>query len=361
MTIRVLSIDGGGMRGIYSAQYMETLLQRYATTKGCGGLDLGKGFDLIVGTSTGAIIACALAHGVPLKQVVTLYQEHGRDIFPLKLPRSLCALAVQACRRPKYLSEGASALESALSGVFGATTIGQIWDQRSIALAVPAVQMSSHRAWVFKTPHLPNSRHRDNGYTLVEVCLATTAAPIFRSLARLSNPDTEGHHVFADGGLWANNPVVVGLIDALEMSRPGDVIEIYCLGTCPRPSGEHVQADELNRGLLQWRFGGDAAALALDAQEHAFDHMARMLSKHVDRQCRIVRLPHGNVTEEVMKCLDLDETREEAMEILINQAQTDAYETLSQCGDPANDDGQLMDSMLRRLPHMRTEPSPRQF
>ena len=356
MTIRVLSIDGGGMRGVYSAQYLETLMQRYATTKGSAGLDLGKGFDLIVGTSTGAIIACALACAVPLTQVVALYQERGPHIFPLKLPKSPRAALVQMCSRPRQLSRGASALKDALTGVFGSTTLAQVWDQRGIALAVPAVQMSRHRAWVFKTPHLGNSRHRDDGYSLVDVCLATTAAPIFRSLARLSNPDTAGHHVFADGGLWANNPVLVGLIDALEMTEPGGDIEIYCLGTCPRPSGELIEADDIDRGLLQWRFGGDAASLALDAQEHAFDHMARMLSKHVDRQCRIVRFPHGNVTEEVMKCLDLDETSRKAMDALIDQAQTDAYETLSQCGDGATGDGQLMDSMLRQLPDMHARP-----
>ena len=358
MAIRVLSIDGGGMRGIYSAQYLETLLQRYATTKGSAGLDLGRGFDLIVGTSTGAIIACALACGVPLKRVVTLYQEHGRSIFPLKLPKSLCAVAVQICCRPKYLSDGDSALKNALSGVFETTTLGQVWDQRGVALAVPAVHMARHRAWVFKTPHLDNSGHRDDGYSLVDICLAATAAPIFRSLARLPNPDTTGYHVFADGGLWANNPVLVGLIDALEMSNPGDAIEIYCLRTCPRPSGEQVQADELHRGIMQWRFGGNAAALALDAQEHAFDHMARMLSKHVNRRCRIVQFPYGNISEDVMKYLDLDETSEKAMGVLIEQAQTDAYDTLSQCKDHANDDGQLMASMLSQLPDIRAETGP---
>ena len=359
MTIRVLSIDGGGMRGIYSAQYMETLLRCYAETKGSAGLDLGRAFDLIVGTSTGAVIGCALAYGAPLKQVVALYQERGPQIFPLKLPSSPCAAILQMCRRPRYLAQGASALKDALSGVFGATTLSQIWCRRGIALAIPAVEMSRHRAWTFKTPHLRNSRHRDDGYSLVDVCLAATAAPIFRSLARPPNPGTTGHHVFADGGLWANNPVLVGLIEALELSGPSDAIELFCLGTCPRPSGEHVREHKLNRGLQQWKFGGEAVTLALDAQEHAFDHMARMLSKHVDRQCRIVRFPHGSVTGEMMKYLDLDETRDEAMAALIEQARTDAYETLSQCGDNADEDGQSIDSLLSQLPDMQVKPNHR--
>ena len=349
-TIHVLSIDGGGMRGVYSAQYLEALTQRYATTRGVERLDIGQGFDLIVGTSTGAIIACALAHRVPLEDVVSLYRERGTQIFPQKVPQNVCAALLKDWGRPKCLSKGAAALRAALTEVFQTTTLGEIWDRRGIALAVPAVEMFRHRAWVFKTPHLDNSRHRDDDYTLVDICLAATAAPIFRSLALLPNPDTYGRHVFADGGLWANNPVLVGLTDALEMSTPGDTIEIFCLGTCSPPGGEDIPEGKLDRPLRDWRFGADAATLALDAQEHAFDNLARMFAKHVNRECRIVRFPQGPVSGEVMKHLDLDETSEKGMNLLVNQAQTDVYQTLSQCGDPVNDNGQLMHSMLQRLP-----------
>ena len=349
-TIRVLSIDGGGMRGIYSAQYMETLIQRYATTKGSAGLDLARGFHLIVGTSTGAIIACALVHRVSLKRVVTLYQERGPQIFRQKVPNAPNAAALKRCLQPKHLSKGTSTLKAALTDIFQSTTLGEVWNRRHIALAVPAVEMFRHRAWVFKTPHLCNSRHRDDRYTLVDVCLAATAAPIFRSLALIPSPDSDGHHVFADGGLWANNPVLIGLIDALEMSKPGDCIEIYSLGTCPGPRGEYIEEGDIHRGLRQWGFGSKAAMLALDVQEHAFAEMARMLSKHVERKCRVIRFPHGPVTGEVMKYLDLDETSEKGMKVLIQQAQTDAYEALSQSGDAANEDGQLLHSMLDQLP-----------
>ena len=148
----------------------------------------------------------------------------------------------------------------------------------------------------------------------------------------------------------------IHLIEALELSGPGDAIELFCLGTCPRPSGEHVREGDLNRGLQQWKFGGDAVTLALDAQEQAFDHMARMLSKHVDRRCPIVRFPHGDVTAETMNYLDLDETRDEAMAALISQAETDAYATLSRFKDRTNSDGQLMKSLLNRLPDVQAEP-----
>lgn len=349
--MRVLSIDGGGMRGLYTASYLSSLAQRYATTRGVLGLDIGKGFDLIVGTSTGGMIGCALAAGVPLDRVAAIYREHGPEIFPLKLPNGIGVdLLAQLYQRPRALRAGANALCDSLHAELGDTTLADVWRDRGIALAIPAIEMSRHKSWVFKTPHLHNSRHRDDGYRLVDVCLATSAAPVYRSMARVENPDTPGHHVFVDGGLWANNPVLVGLIDALEMTKPGDRIEVYCLGTCPRPEGEMLSEGALDRGLAGWRFGAEVVALGLGAQEFAYDNMARMIARHVDRDCHIVRFPQGKVSAETMKYLDLDETSDTGLEALVAQAQTDVYETLSRCGDTSDEEGQLLNMLLNELP-----------
>ena len=349
--LRVLSIDGGGMRGLYTAAYLESLAKRYAVTRRVARLDIGKGFDLIAGTSTGAIVACALAVGLSPERMIALYRNHGPKIFPNKVPKKMgLNLLYQIWKRSRYLKAGAAALEKALNTEFRDATLGDVWRDRNIALAIPAIEMSRHHAWVFKTPHLANSRHRDDGYRLADVCLATTAAPVYRSLARIKNPDISGHHTFVDGGLWANNPVLVGLIDALEMTVPGDRIEVFCLGTCPRPEGELIGSQDLDRGITGWRFGAGIVPLALDAQEFAFDHMARMISYHVDRDCRIVRFPHGTVSGEVMKYLDLDETDMAAMDALTGQAQTDVHETLSRCGDADDSEGQLLHTLLNELP-----------
>jgi hypothetical protein len=353
-TFRVLSVDGGGMRGIYTAAYLDSLARRYAISRGVEGLDVGAGFDLITGTSTGGIVACALAAGVPLDQVMKLYRERGHEIFPAKLPKNLGARLIQQILvRHRYLRAGANALQEALQRELGDMTVGDLWKSRQIALAIPAVDMSRHRSWVFKTPHVPGTKHRDDGYTLASVCLATTAAPIYRSMARIENPDTHGHRTFVDGGLWANNPVMVGLIDALEMTGRNDRIEIYCLGTCPRPEGELLDDSAVHRGLLGWRFGGEAISLAIGAQEYAFDNMARMLAKHVDRDCKLVRFPQGKVPAQMMQHLDLDETSEEAMAALTGQAQTDVDETLAQCRDTSSQTGQMLNRLLNDLPVAR--------
>lgn len=351
---RVLSLDGGGMRGTYTATYLDRLAASFAQRRGIGRLDLGAAFDLIVGTSTGAIIGCALAVGVPLSKVVDLYKKHGKAIFPRRLPSQGGAeLLRDLMTRRKALAAGDIALRKALTETLGDTTIVQLYRDRKIALSITAVELTQHRSWVFKTPHLQNTNRRDDNYRLVDVCMASTAAPTYRSLAAIDHPDgpdSDGYNVFADGGLWANNPVLVGLIDALEMTESGRRIELFCLGTCPLPAGEQVGRTELNRGLQAWKFGGLAAGLSIDAQEFAYDHMARMLATHVDRPCEVIRFPRDQIPAALMPYLDLDDTRPEAISALINQARTDANMTNSICGSPTDHTGQLICGLFSDVP-----------
>jgi hypothetical protein len=321
------------MRGTYTATYLDRVAATFAKRRGVAALDIGAAFDLIVGTSTGGIIACALAAGIPLSEIVTLYTQHGPAIFSHPLPTSAGGVFVDHRQRPRALAAGTAALRTALAEKLGTKTLGEIYDERGIALAIPAVEMSQHRGWVFKTPHLSGTNHRDDNYALVDVCLATSAAPIYRSLAAITHPDpgSSGFNVFVDGGLWANNPVLVGLVDALDLTERGQEIHIFCLGTCPLPAGEQIPKTAVDRGLFGWKFGGEAAGLSIDAQQFTFDHMAKKLARHVDRLCAVVRFPSDKVPAALIPYLGLDETRPEAIEALINQARTDADMTNSKC------------------------------
>ncbi|MCH7915149.1 MAG: patatin-like phospholipase family protein [Deltaproteobacteria bacterium] len=350
---RVLSLDGGGMRGTYTATYLSCLASAFAIRRGVSGLDVGASFDLIVGTSTGGIIACAIAAGVPLSKIVEFYRAHGSSIFPRRLPQSPgLELITDMFRRRAALACGSETLRAALTRHFGDMTLGDLYRDREIALAITAVELSQHRSWIFKTPHLRNTNHRDDHYRLVDICLATSAAPMYRSLAAVEHPDggDAGYRVFADGGLWANNPVLVGLIDALEMTTREREIQVFCLGTCPRPAGEQVSKAVVHRDLNGWKFGGMAAALSIDAQEFAYDNIARMLVKHLDRQCQILRFPRDQIPAALMPYLDLDDTRPEAMDALINQARTDADMANSRCGDANSREGQLITRLFMDSP-----------
>jgi len=70
---RILSIDGGGIRGIYPAHVLRCLEERLQ-------IDLFDTFDMIAGTSTGSIIAAGVATGVPAADIVAMYKEHGAEI-----------------------------------------------------------------------------------------------------------------------------------------------------------------------------------------------------------------------------------------------------------------------------------------
>lgn len=347
---RVLSLDGGGMRGYYSAVYLATLARHYATARGTSALDIGAGFDLITGTSTGAILACALANGVDLSGIARIYKDRGPEIFQRRLPRSLwCLLAFLPGHR-RRLREGASALRKGLAEQFEETTLLDVWKDRGIGLAIPTVHLSDHRARVFKTPHLPKSRHRDNDCTLVDICLASTAAPIYRSLARVRVPGSDQDEVFLDGGLWANTPVLVGLIDALEMTTTEDRIEVYSLGTSAPPKGEPVERDDVDRGVFKWRFGGGVIEVALDAQQFASHHMARMLSRHVRRECTVIRFPHTEIPSSAVAHFDLDATDESSIRAMEAQAQSDVDRTLSCSGDSSDQHGRLIHELFQALP-----------
>ena len=349
---RVLTIDGGGMRGIYSAAFLSGLVTNFERGRK-GKLDIGKGFDLIVGTSTGAILATAAAIGKPMDDVVQMYREYGPQIFPLRLTANASSLP-QFFTRPAALEKGEEALISALKSVLGVKTLGQVYAERGIALAIPAVEMGQQRAWVFKTPHLPE-HHRDDNFPLVDVCLASSAAPVFRSLAVIKNKadNLGGELVFADGGLWANNPSIIGLVDALQMASPGRAIEIFSLGTCPRPEGAVIKSSERHRGLFGWQFGGKAVQLSLSAQEYANDNIVRMLAgsfTDAGRKVSFMRFPNGHVPPDTLQFLDIDDTREEAMNRLIDQARADVNITKSACDDKKDEVGRRVARLFEEMP-----------
>jgi len=269
--------------------------------------------------------------------VVSLYREHGPKIFSKPVPGTICAAGFDHFRRPKALLSGEEELRKELKQFFGEKTLKEIYEERGIALAITAVNIANHNAWVFKTPHFEKTNHRDDNYRLVDVCLATSAAPIYRSMAAIDNPDkgSVGHKVFVDGGLWSNNPVLVGLIEALELASSEQPIEVYCLGTCPVPTGEQIQKKDVHRGLTDWEFGAKIAMLGIDAQQFAYDHMAQKIAKAWEsatgRSCSIIRFPSEKVPASLIPYLDLDDTSDEAINALINQALTDADMTNSMC------------------------------
>jgi uncharacterized protein len=130
---RVLSLDGGGMRGIYTAAFLDRLVSQFARTRNVESLDLGKGFSLITGTSTGVIVGCALAVGRPMGEIVKMYRDHGRQIFPHRIKGTGSAVW-RMFVGGRYVRKGDKVLRQALTDVLKDTTMLDVYRKRDLAV-----------------------------------------------------------------------------------------------------------------------------------------------------------------------------------------------------------------------------------
>ena len=198
---RILSIDGGGIRGIYPAAFLAGLERRYL-----GGESVARCFDLIAGTSTGGILAVGLGAGITATELRDLYVNRGCEIFP---PIRLRALERVhrgfrcVCRVFKYRYD-----REALKGILQEILRDQKFGEARTRLCIPSFDGRYGEVYIFKTPHHPDFR-KDGCEFMTKVAEATSAAPTF------FRPLEDGGYTFVDGGVWANNPIMIGLVDAL--------------------------------------------------------------------------------------------------------------------------------------------------
>jgi hypothetical protein len=358
---RVLCLDGGGMRGVYQSAYLSTFAKRLADLNNVENpLDVGVGFDLIVGTSTGGIVACGLAAGIPLKDIRDLYYEEGKKIFPYQFVRHLPYLGTFLIRGLGIgLAAGNQALKDALIRAFGNRTVNDIYQQRKIAIAIPALDINRHSSVVFKTQHLSRSNGRDNSRTLVDVCLATSAAPMLRSMAKLVEPNGAGSSttaVYVDGGLWANNPGALGMIEACEIlhdrSQTSRPIHLFMLGSLPSQGGEEISDAKLNRSSLGWKVGIKAIEASLNAQAVGYDYLAMKIAALRNDGSFAYRMPAQCPSNELRIYLqNLDDARDKALNALERQAISDVDWAWSQMNsnNPTNYMHSFRDALLTTL------------
>lgn len=205
MKTKLLAIDGGGIRGIYAAHVLERIEEQF-------GIVFHRDFDLIVGTSTGSIIAAALAFGTPLSKVTELYKTHGPLIFRSR-PWSLGGMLM-----PKYST---APLRKALSEVFEDARLGDA----KTRLVIPATDIGNGGVHVFKSAY-DDGFVRDPKVPVVDAIIASCSAPLYFAPARV------GHYQLCDGGLWANNPALVALTEAMtRLGKDRKDIRLLSVGT----------------------------------------------------------------------------------------------------------------------------------
>jgi hypothetical protein len=328
---RVLSLDGGGIRGLYTASLLHQLSLRFTRLPGAkpqGLLDLGAKFDLIVGTSTGSFLAMALAAGVSLEQVIALYRNEGSKIFTKQMPlqhgcmsdkiRALFWTLFRA-RAPANHSEP---LRTALEKVLGDETFDDLYRRRKIAVCIPTINAETQKAWVFKTAHGPRLT-RDNHYKLVDACMASAAAPIYFPMHGVGSPEPGVNSTtwFVDGGLWANDPVLIGLAEALEFAPPDRPIHILSVGTGGAPKAKPITMCESKRGVLGWKGGADIVSMSLDAQASVVPYLATRFAKSMGNRVILHRLSDPIPGTEEAGYLALDAAGEKSLNLLESMAQ----------------------------------------
>jgi uncharacterized protein len=345
---RVLALDGGGFRGLYTATLLEELGRFFAADPAP---DLGRRFDLITGTSTGGILACGLAAGVSPRRIIELYEKKGPKIFANPLPVRLFGKLGWALRNAFHAANPAAPLKDGLVEIFGDKTLANVYTQRRIALCLPSIRMVDEKSKVFKTPH--DKRFViDGNYTLVDVCLATSAAPVFLPIHVVEDAVNHDQCLsFADGGLWANNPTLVALIEALEICHELDreasakrPIEILSIGTCSVTDGDAVDA-KIDRGLFDWWGGIKTTRVAMNAQAAAARYMANLLAQRITelgRTVRLIRIEDPPISADQARHLHLDLATPESIQTLKQLGSTRAQAVMSDSSNPHHSDGQFI-------------------
>ena len=206
---KILSLDGGGIRGIFSARVLDLVNDKL-------GINTYNTFDLLIGTSTGSIVAAAVAIRYDLSKLVQDYECYAPRIFKKRF--SLCGFL-----RSRYDNK---VLENLLRESFGEITLGDI----KTPLIINATNVSTGRVHVFKSSYQKDRRggdySRDGDVPLYRAVLASCSAPVY------FNPVEIAGDLVCDGGLWANNPALVGYVDAVRnFNKTPENTRILSIGT----------------------------------------------------------------------------------------------------------------------------------
>jgi uncharacterized protein len=195
----ILAFDGGGVRGAFTASVVSELSSNIPA--------FTDKFDIVAGTSTGAIIAALIVMGKSSEEVLDLYTHHAKEIFwqnPLRLQGAISS---------KY---DQSVLHTLMEKHFGSTVLGDL-DRR---LFVVASNINQGKIQLFDSRLDAHKKLK-----LKDVVLASAAAPSF------FDPVKVGSALYADGGIWANDPAVPVLLQLHSEGVDFGKMRVLSIGT----------------------------------------------------------------------------------------------------------------------------------
>lgn len=213
--LRVLSLTGGGYRGLFTAEVLVQLEQQIAPRR------LYDCFDVFVGTSVGGLIAAGLSVGIPSERIRDSILELGPTVFPVK--------------RGKALRRACGPLFEATPIRRGVKACLGVWADRQMR-EVPKGLLICAIGWISGRPEIFRSSIFGDAYAsaekLIDVCLATSAAPTFFPA------HTTALGPMLDGGLVVNNPDSLALLECMSRwPHRTNAIEMFSIGTAGTESG----------------------------------------------------------------------------------------------------------------------------
>ncbi|RPI15034.1 MAG: patatin [Acidobacteriales bacterium] len=270
--IRILSIDGGGIRGVIPAMIL-------ARIESLTGKPIAELFDLIAGTSTGGILTLGLTKPgpegkpqYPAAAMVALYQQEGGRIFHRPALRKILALGNLA--EDKYPPAG---IESVLERYFGESRLKDALTD----VIITSYETERRFPFFFKSR---NARARaDYDFAMKQVARAASAAPTYFEPLKLDSALPRDYYSLIDGGVYANNPAMCGLVEARTMWPDARDFLLASLGT-----GEQLKPLPYDKvkgwGLAHW--AKPALEIVLDAVSSTVDYQLRQLLPPGEGSCR---------------------------------------------------------------------------
>lgn len=303
---KVLSIDGGGIKGLYSSKILEHFEQRF-------NCNISDYFDLICGTSTGGLIALGLSLNIPVHLISNLYYERGQQIFPQR--NSILSLLKQFFLQSKYDNRE---LERALQEIFKERTISE----SRCLLCIPAFSLTDGRPFIFKYDHAEGNLCRDGKTRYIDIALATSAAPAYLPIVTI---DTYNRKQFIDGGIYANNPTLVGIIEALRYFVGKDKrfqkLMVMSIGSLEPNPGRRFVAKH-NRSVINWN--KDLINTFFEGQAYVTAYFVETLAQHCDSPFDYIRIPGKPLSSEQARIINLDNTSSETLNLMLQMGEDQA-------------------------------------
>ncbi|HOV12661.1 MAG TPA: patatin-like phospholipase family protein [Spirochaetota bacterium] len=246
--LKVLSIDGGGIRGIIPAVVLTQLEKKIQNKTGNPSARLSDYFDLIVGSSVGGLITSLLLladkNNKPVYSacdILNLFLSRGKDIFkrdPLQSFKSFFTLCDEQYPN-KYI-------DSILNEYLGSSRLSSLLKPALIT----AYDIEKRKALFFKSHKAKNDNNYD--FYLKDVVRSTTAAPTYFEPALIKSM-SNNHYALIDGGIFANNPAMCGYVEALKLienASPENIL-FLSIGT-GITSKAYLYNQFKNAGLTKW-------------------------------------------------------------------------------------------------------------